>query len=99
MAHILSLHNIDKKLDTWKSSLPPPWECREYPVRIPTDEVLRRAIFEYGDIWTSSIWSKWRCIRIYVHEMIIDCISRCGQSNLMLGPTSDAKRQLQVSSR
>jgi hypothetical protein len=96
---ISSLLGIDKKLDNWKSSLPPSWDYREYPVKIPNGEVLESITLEYGDIWTCSIWGKWRCIRIYVHEMIVDCITRCGQSSLTLDPTSDTESRLRESCR
>jgi hypothetical protein len=90
---ISDLIGIDKKLDTWKSSLPPSWLYREYPVKNPTDEVLESTTLEYGDIWRCSVYGKWRCTRIHIHEMIIDCINRGRQSRRILGPTSDMQSQ------
>jgi hypothetical protein len=91
---ISSLLLIDKKLDAWKLSLPLPWEYKEYPVKTPTGEVLNNTTLEYKDIWTCPMYGKWRCIRIFVREMMSDCITGCDQSNLRLSPTFDTESQL-----
>jgi hypothetical protein len=96
---ITHLLGIDRRLDAWKSSLPPSWDYREYPVKCSTDEVLESTVLEYGDIWKCSIYGKWRCTRLIVHEMIIDCISRYIQSNLQSSSTFNTETQLQKSRR
>jgi hypothetical protein len=90
---------IDKQLDAWKLSLPLSWEYKEYPVKTPTDEVLNNTTLEYRDIWICSMYGKWRCICIFVHEMMSDCITSCDKSNLRPNPTFDTEMQLQESSR
>lgn len=96
---ISNLLRIEKKLDSWKSSLPPSWKYKEYPVERSTYEVLGSTIFEYRDVWTCSIFGKWRCIRICINEMIIDCITLHDQSNLRSSLKFDTENQLQVSRR
>lgn len=94
VSHLL---RIDEKLHNWKASLPPSWKYVEYPVKTPTDAVLENRILEYRDIWTCSIYGKWRCIRIFLHEILVDLISQCSESQVRVNPTSDIQSQLEAS--
>jgi hypothetical protein len=65
-----SVLNIDAKLMTWATTLPPQYAYDIISIAEPSEEIFTDHYHRYRNLWIASVWNNYRCIRVLVNELL-----------------------------
>ena len=63
--------NIDAKLATWATTLPPHYAYDIIPISEPSEEIYTDHYHVYRNLWIAVAWNNYRCVRILVNELLL----------------------------
>jgi len=68
---ISTVLNIDAKLATWATTLPPQYAYDIISISELSEEIFADHYHLYRNLWLAMIWNNYRCIRILVNELLL----------------------------
>jgi hypothetical protein len=68
---VCSVLDIDTKLATWATTLPPQYAYDIVPISEPSEEIFTDHYHLYRNLWIAMVWNNYRCIRILVNELLL----------------------------
>jgi hypothetical protein len=86
---LLKACEIDAECVNWVWTCPPEYSYRTITLHEKTDEVYQDHYDVYSNLFIAVIWNNYRCIRILINQLIIDCLKEACSTNSLQVSTND----------